>query len=118
MKSGCFAIDAPGFRSCERIAPSCFAGVNPLVAGTPSTVQGLAQERVDERRRLERREVVGTFAQADKLDRHSQLLLNAENDAALGRAVQFGQYDAGDVDHFSEDAGLRQAVLTDRRVQD
>ena len=43
----------------------------------------LTEQRVDERRRLERSEVVGTLAEPDQLDRHTQFLLDAEDDPPL-----------------------------------
>src|SRR5215470_6519121 len=75
--------------------PPCYADVSP--AGLP-----LANDRVDECRRLERGEIVGSFAQADQLDRHSQFPLDRDDDPALGRAVQLGQHDPGDVHGLSE----------------
>jgi hypothetical protein len=59
----------------------CFLRINVTVA-----VQGVsAEQRVHEGGRLERRQVVGAFTEPDQLDRHPELLLDAENDAALGQ---------------------------------
>ena len=48
----------------------------------------LTEQCVDERRGLERRKIVGTLAQPDEFDGHTQVLLHAEHDSALGRAVE------------------------------
>ena len=84
--------------------------------GEPSAV-GLAEQRVHERLRVEGRQVVGAFSEPDELDRHAQLALYGDHDAALGGAVELGQHDAGDVDDLAEDARLLQAVLTRGRVE-
>ena len=76
----------------------------------------LAEERVDERGGLERSEIVGPLAEADQLHGNAEFLLHAKDDPALGRTVELGQDDTGDLDHLGEDPGLRQAVLADRRV--
>src|SRR3954453_18457936 len=73
---------------------------------------------VDEGLGVEGREVVGTLAQADELDRHTELALDRDDDPALGRAVELGQDDARHVDRLGEDLGLLQAVLPGRRVED
>ena len=56
--------------------------------------------REHDRARLERRKIVGAFTEADELDRNTQLLLHAEDDAALCRAVEFRQCQPGDVHDF------------------
>ena len=53
-----------------------------------------AEDRVHERVRVERRQVVGALTEADQLHRYAQLALHRDHDAALGRAVQLGQHDA------------------------
>src|SRR5205085_144418 len=52
------------------------------------------------------------------LDRHPELALHGDHDAALRGAVQLGQHHAGDLDHLGEDPRLLQAVLTGGGVQD
>ena len=47
-----------------------------------------AQQRVDECRRLERREVVGALTESDELHRHAELLLHAKHDAARNDRLQ------------------------------
>ena len=41
-----------------------------------------------------------------------------DDDAALGRAVELGEHDAGDVDDLAEDPGLDEAVLAGGGVED
>ena len=53
----------------------------------------------------------------DQLDRHAQLALDGDHDAALGRAVQLGQHDAGHVDGLAEHPGLLEPVLAGGRVE-
>src|SRR5258706_381804 len=78
----------------------------------------LADQSVHESGRVERREVIRTFAETDQLHRNSELLLYGDHDAALGRTVQFGEHHAGHVDRLGEHAGLFQAVLAGGGVQD
>src|SRR5690348_15816074 len=55
--------------------------------GRPAEPAGpLAEDRVDERRRLERGEVVQPLAQSDQLDRYPELPLDRHHDPALGGA--------------------------------
>src|SRR5438270_76754 len=56
--------------------------------------------------------------QADELDGDVELVLDGERDATLGRAVELGEHDAGDVDGVGELPGLHETVLTRRRVDD
>src|SRR5690606_33097328 len=71
---------------------------------------GPLQDRVDERLRVEGREVVGALAEPDEFDRHAEFPLHLDDDAALGGAVHLGQHDPGDVDDLGEHPGLPQAV--------
>src|SRR5690349_13183752 len=77
----------------------------------------VAEDRVDEGFRLERREVVRTLTEADQLDGDAELALHGHDDAALGGAVELGQHDAGDVDDLAEHARLGEAVLAGRGVE-
>jgi len=95
------------------MGPPCCGGIN-----VPTRrVRGSAKQGVDEGGRLERRQIVGTFTKSDQLHRHPELLLDAENDAALGRSIEFGQHRTGDVHYIGEHPGLRQPVLPDGRVE-
>src|SRR5262249_53365673 len=77
----------------------------------------LTDDGINERGRVKRGQIVRPFAQADQLDRHAELALDGDDDAALGRPVELGQHDAGDVDHLREDPGLAQPVLPGGGVQ-
>ena len=100
-------------RACDvavrkRVPAGCYFRVT-------ATLSRAARRRTP---RLERRQVVGALAEADQLDRHAELALYGDHDAALGGAVELGQHDAGDVDDLAEDAGLDHAVLAGGRVED
>jgi hypothetical protein len=56
-------------------------------AGQPSLRVG-AKQGLDERGRLERREVVLALAETDQLDRDAEFALDSDDDAALRRAVE------------------------------
>lgn len=78
----------------------------------------LVQQRVHECFRVERRQVVRAFTQADELDGNAELLLNSDHDAALCRAVKLGQHNTGHVHDLAKDLRLNHAVLAGRRVDD
>src|SRR5687768_5319861 len=59
-----------------------------------STLSG-SQDLTREVRWVERRDVIDAFASANQLHRKVELLLERDHDAALGRAVELGQHDAG-----------------------
>src|SRR5665647_105160 len=66
---------------------------------------------------LEGAQVLELLAHADQLDRDPQRLMDGDDDAALGGAVQFGEHDAADVHRLLELLRLAQAVLAGRRVE-
>ena len=68
--------------------PPCFTAQTPAV--TDMRKRGLRQNAVHKAFRIERRKIVGSFAQAHQLDGHAQLLLHGDHDAALGRAIELG----------------------------
>src|SRR6266496_935561 len=76
-----------------------------------------AEDGVHEGTGVERGQVVRPLAEADELDRNAQLTLHRDDDPALGRAVQLGQHDPGDVDHLGEHPGLAEPVLPGGRVE-
>ena len=76
----------------------------------------LVQQCVHERFRVERRQVVRAFTQADELDGNTQLLLNGHDNTALRGAVQLSQHDTGHVHDLAKDLRLDHAVLAGRRV--
>ena len=65
---------------------------------------------------IESLKIFDLLADADILYRDAKLLLNADNDAAFGGAVELGKDNAGNIGRFFEYARLLQAVLTRRRV--
>ena len=64
------------------------------------------------------RKVLGSFAQADELDRHFQLVDDRNQHAALRRRVEFRDDDARQLGRCVEELGLRDRVLTVRAVDD
>ena len=86
---------------------------------TPYSVPiSLPHESIDEARGFEGCEVVGPLTQPDELDGHAELLLHLHDDASLGRTVQLGQDDTGDVDDLGEDAGLGCLLYTSPSPRD
>src|SRR5215472_13864580 len=93
------------FSRSESVSNTCGALLRagyPALLSTrsrqPCPVWRLSEQSIDERSRVERRQVVWPFAQADELDRNAELALHRDHDAALGRAVELGQHHSGDVD--------------------
>src|SRR5664279_3751897 len=80
-------------------------------------IPSVTKNPVDELDRIERREIVHPFAEADQLDRDAELALHLHDDAALRGSVELGEHDAGDVDHLSERTGLDEAVLAGGGVE-
>src|ERR1700756_1507062 len=84
----------------QLVAISLLSG-STNVTGTGSRNTALArfvaEDRVDECLGLERREIVRALAQTNELDRHAELALYGDDDAALRRTVELRQHDAGDV---------------------
>ena len=77
----------------------------------------LTQKRVDEAFHLKRRQIISALAQANQLHRHAELLLNLEDNAALGGAIQLAQLSARDIYNLTEHARLRDTVLANRGIQ-
>src|SRR5579871_3288185 len=71
----------------------------------------VAEDRVDERLRVERRQVVRTLTEADELYGNFKLALHRDHDAALGGSVQLRQHDARYVHDLGEHPGLPEPVL-------
>src|SRR5208282_1236172 len=82
-----------------------------------SPTESSAEDGVHEGVRVERGQVVWSLAEADQLDGNAQLTLYGDDDPALGRPVQLGQHDAGDVDHLGEHPGLAEPVLSGGGVE-
>src|SRR4051794_11025027 len=73
-----------------------------LCVSVPLWLPLLLEQGLDVGVGVERLQVVELLADADELDRQIQLLLDAEDGPALGRAVQFGQDNAGTPDRLLE----------------
>jgi hypothetical protein len=67
--------------------------------------------------RLEAFDILGRFAQSDELHRQVQLVLDRENEPRLGRAVELGDEQRGDVDRLLEVPGLLDRVLPRRGIE-
>ena len=76
---------------------------------SPGAARGTfgAHERTGERLGVEREQVVRLLPDADEADRHVELAHDRDRDAALGRAVELGQDDAGHADGLRELAPAR-----------
>ena len=84
------------------------------VGGLASSVE----QRLDERLRVEREQVLGLLPHPDEPHRDAELVLDREHDAALRRRVELGEHDAGQAHRLVERLGLDEAVLAGRRVED
>src|SRR5262249_23256910 len=79
--------------------------------GRPKSGPSLREQRLDIPLRIERLEVFELLADADELDGQTELVLDAENGAALGGAVELGADDAAAVRGLLELLGLGDGVL-------
>src|SRR5581483_7756535 len=98
---------ATGWRWASR---GCAADAGPDRSG--------GEQRLDELLGVEVDQVGGRLADAHQLDRDAELLLDGEDNPALGRAVELGQDHAGHVDGLPELLGLVEPVLAGRGVDD
>jgi hypothetical protein len=64
------------------------------------------EEGLDEARPVKGLKIIYFFANADVPDRNAQFLLNTDNDAALGGAIELREDDAAYVGRFFENARL------------
>ena len=85
----------------------------------PRRPLGLEQGR-EERLGIKGFEVLHPLAHADELDRDLMLVGpdDAQDDAALGRAVEFGEDNPAEWQGFLEELGLLNRVLAGRGVED
>src|ERR1700730_10356080 len=119
-----FSVSRPRERSLRKMSSRRLPSVSnmwpfyggrtgPLSGGVP----GDLDKGVDEGFRVEELQVGHLLADADRLDRDAELLLDGHDYAAAGGAVQLGQHHAGDLDRLAEGAGLGDAVLGHRGVE-
>ena len=85
---------------------------------SPKRLLHVLEEGVDELVGLEQREILGLLADADVLHGQPDRLANGDHDAALGRAVELGQQQAGAAHGVGEMPGLADAVLAGGGVED
>src|ERR1700758_2241033 len=71
----------------------------------------VAEDRVHERLRVERRQIVRALPEADELYWNLKLPLHRDHDAALGGSVELRQHYARHVHHLGEPPGLPEPVL-------
>src|SRR5580765_2604557 len=76
----------------------------------------LAEQRIDKPWRIKRLDILRRFAEAYELYRDVERVLNGDDNAALGGAVELGQHDSGDVNGRAEILGLQHRVLPGGRV--
>src|SRR5690348_4595065 len=73
----------------------------------------LAQQISRELRRVERQEITGALADAEKLHGNVDRLVHRHDDAAASGAVELRHDESRHRDRFGEDLGLLHRVLTD-----
>jgi len=74
-------------------------------------VHDLVEKRVGVGFRVEGNHVVDLLAGANEADGQAQFARDGDNDAALGRAIEFRENDSGDANRGSEFARLSKTVL-------
>ncbi len=65
---------------------------------------------------IERLQILDIFSDTDIFDRYAEFFLNADDDAAFGCAVEFGQDDPVDIGGLLEHPCLLQSVLSRGRI--
>src|ERR1700735_3500919 len=75
------------------------------------------KERVNVRLRVKWHQIVNLFACADEADRQVEFARDGHHDAALGGAIELGEYDAGAARMAPEFAGLVESVLPGGRIE-
>src|SRR2546423_1351803 len=112
--------------TCGR--PSCAGGSRrsrcsvatssvPTAPSRTSSATG-GQERVDDRPRLHRHQVVGLLADTEELHRELELVRDRQDSPALRGAMELGDDDAGDLRGLGELPRLHDGVLARRAVED
>src|SRR5262249_9798341 len=73
---------------------------------------------VNERLRVERREIVHPLTEPYVADRQTKLGTDCQGDTALRGTVELGQHHAGRLNHLTKYARLIQCVLSGGRIDD
>src|SRR3989475_9194755 len=77
-----------------------------------SGMTGSVEERIHKRLRVKGHQVLYLFSNADETNGQAKLAHDGDDDAALGRAVELGEHDAGDADGRGKLARLGEVGLT------
>src|SRR6185295_19668264 len=105
-----------GAARCAGLRHRRAAGAAQLARVVYRTFRRLARVARDQRRgegaRVEFAEILGLFTHADVADRNAELARDGDDDAALGRAVELGEREAGDADGLVKLGGLGESVLS------
>src|SRR5262245_5034300 len=72
----------------------------------------LSKQCVNEPLWIECLDVLRRLTEADELDRNLQLITDGDDDTPLGRAIELGKHNAGDLDCLSEILRLQDSVLS------
>src|ERR1700674_4850083 len=80
--------------------------------------RGGAEDRIQVRRRIEHVEIIEALTEADELDRHAQLLLDGEEGAAPGTAVELRDHEPGERGDLVKGQRLTHRVHAGGRVDD
>ena len=103
--------------AAKRFPPVLAGPAAAITSATWGFARLLRRTGLDELVGHEGGQVVGLFADADVFDRQADLLADGDDDAALGRAVELGQDDAGAVDGLGKLCRLADAVLAGGGVE-
>src|SRR5207245_8215091 len=114
-----FAHDNAAYRRIRAGKANAFAGKRQrmLHEANGVFVHGSVEEGIGVRFSVERHHVVDLLAGADEAYGQAQLARDGNDDAAFGRAIEFGKNDSGDSHGGSDFARLRMAVLPSGGVE-
>src|ERR1700722_5148116 len=112
-----FTSTAPttGF-GCARPMP-CRASSSACAIQSLSASVTLIEERIDVGFGVKWHQIVHLFTRANEANGQVEIPGDCHDNAALGRAVQFGQHNSGHSGAVPEFTGLVQAVLPRRRIE-
>src|SRR5690606_26968644 len=114
--------DERAMRKCKMHLTKCIlhgaAGTAKKDSSSGDLVVVLAEEGLHEIDGDELAEILRALAEADVLDGDRELVADGEDDAALRRAVELREDDAGQLEGVLEHGRLRERVLARRRIED